>query len=178
MASNFRPAVFLGLITVLPLTGGSTPPDKFEGLRKNPPFGPAPANVAVGSVAGTPVEFRAVLEEGGSRFFSLYDTVTRRSNWVNLDDPANGFSVKEYDETNLSITLEYQGRLLTLPLTRSRVMTTAAAPAPAVTVPPPGGQSQYDPAKLQRMREEYRRKKALQDPNAKTPGTPSTPGQP
>jgi hypothetical protein len=90
--------------------------DRFVGLMNNSPFGRPAISQPKDAAVGDPLEFRAVLEERGSRFFSIYETTARRSVWVDLHESVNGFSVRAYDEEHACVIVEYQGKTLTLPL--------------------------------------------------------------
>ncbi len=164
-----------------------------NGLVTNSPFGSARSGTVAGNNGNDPLEFRSVSEEGASKFFSIYDTNTHRSTWVELNDPVNGFSVKSYDAAKESITVDYQGKALTLAIKR-------AAPAVQVFQPPaqptsqplpngvvqqpglnqpgqvsPGVPSAVDQQRIQQIQEEIRRRRALRSqavaPANGSPGT-------
>ena len=153
-------AVLLSLTAVLQLAGAANSRDRFQELLDRSPFGNTATNSAAAAPVLEPVEFRAVLEENGRRFFSIYENATHRSYWVNMDDTENGFSVKEYDETDLQIKLIYQGRLLTLPLQRGPKAAIAAAPTPSPvnqpTVPQDSGKRKINQLLIQQLIEQSR----------------------
>jgi hypothetical protein len=151
-------------------------PDKLNSLLNNSPFGSSKAGgQVVGTGADQPLEFRAVLEEGGNKLYSIYDPATHRSTWVGLNDPANGFSVKTYDAGHENITVDYQGKTLTLAIKRAP----AVAQAPIQTMPSavpysgpipsnggvvgPGPASPMDQQRLIQIQEEIRRRRALRN---------------
>jgi hypothetical protein len=179
-----RPLIVASIcfVAVLRLAGAdSTTPEKMNGLLSNSPFGSARAG-ASGTTpgGGEPFEFRAVLEEHGSKFFSIYETATRRSNWVELNDPLNGFAVKGYDSVKGSITVEYQGKPMTLAIKRAPAVAQAMQqpppqPGPNAVMPPgnnlgaQAGPTAVDQQRIQQIQEEIRRRRALRS-QATVPG--------
>lgn len=189
----------LSSVAVLRLAGaatpavGATPPDKMSGLLSNSPFGTGKAGALSTNASGEAFEFRAVLEEGGSKFFSIYETSTRKSNWVELNDPVNGFSVKTYDAAKESITLDYQGRSLTLAIKRAPAVAQVMQPQPPQLQPGTNGgmptianpatsgvPTAIDQQRIQQIQEEIRRRRALRSQsmvpnNLNIPGAPPLP---
>ena len=169
------------LLTALSPAVASNTPDKFGGLLANSPFGSLRTG-APGSGAAEPLEFRAVLEENGNRIFSIYDTATHQANWVDLNDPVKEFSVKEYDAEHASVTVEYQGKTMTLALKRAPAVAQVAPqippPGPNGAVAPgnfaggPGGPTAVDQQRIQQIQEEIRRRRALRS-QPSVPGNPS-----
>lgn len=182
----------LGITAVIRLAGaGPAAPEKekmnLNGLVTNSPFGSAKSGAVLGSGGNEPFEFRAVLE---GNLFSIYDTNTHRSIWVELNDPVNGFSVKGYDVGKESITVDYQGKAMTLAIKRAPAAAQVFQPPPQigpqpgpglVTQPPgtqpgqvgPTGPSAVDQQRIQQIQEEIRRRRALRSqatPNGSTPG--------
>jgi hypothetical protein len=86
-------------------------------LSTQSPFLP-PSQGQVAAQAGGPLEFRGIMVLGGDSFFNLLDTSTRKSSWVRLNETGNAFVVKSYDHSgpNEIVSVEYQGRLVSLPL--------------------------------------------------------------
>lgn len=175
----FRPliAVVLFLPAVLRLAGAESATERLNGLLNNSPFGAARSNAAAGTGTGDPLEFRAVLEEDGKRFFSIYEASTRRSTWVEMSDPVNGFSVKAYDAAHDTVAVDFHGKSLSLPIKRAApVAQTGLVPVPvaAANQPAPGGPSAIDQQRLQQIQEEIRRRRALRQqpsvPSGVVPG--------
>jgi hypothetical protein len=187
----------LGTTAVIRLAGaGAAAPEKekmsLNGLVTNSPFGSAKSGAAMGNNGNDPFEFRSALEEGNSKFFSIYDTNTHRSVWVELNDPVNGFTVKSYDTAKESITIDYQGKALTLAIKRAPAATQVfqppqpLAPQPGpngmVQQPVPGqqpgqvvpaGPSAVDQQRIQQIQEEIRRRRALRSQAVPAAGTPN-----
>lgn len=166
----------------------ATPPttEKVNGLLSNSPFGSPKTGVLGANSGAEPFEFRAVLEENGSKFFSIYETATKRSNWVEINDPVNGFSVKGYDGAKENITVEYQGKVMTLAIKRAPAVPQAIQqpmPVPGQNgVPAPGpvpgqvGPTTADQQRIQQIQEEIRRRRALRNQAATPqPGTNAGP---
>ena len=180
----FRPFIVVPLffIAVLRLAGAGTMAEKMSGLLSNSPFGSVRTGVAGGNASAEPLEFRSVLEENGSKLFSVYETSTHRSNWVELNDPVNGFAIKGYDAAKDNITVEYQGKTMTLALKRAPAVAQVAPqippPGPNGAVAPgnfaggPGGPTAVDQQRIQQIQEEIRRRRALRS-QPSVPGNPS-----
>ncbi|HKB57961.1 MAG TPA: hypothetical protein VKC51_10255 [Lacunisphaera sp.] len=185
MASRPLIAASVCLLTFLGPAGAASTPDRLGGLLANSPFG-SPRAGTPGSGTGEPLEFRAVLEENGNRFFSIYETTAHRSNWVDLNDPVNEFSVKDYDAAHDSVTVEYQGKPLKLALKRAAPVVAAAPAALPGNVAPPSNrsaqvvQTPVPAQQLQQIRDEINRRRALrqQQPVTTTTTTITVPPPP
>src|ERR1700694_153274 len=153
MVSRPLIAASVCLLTFLGPAGAASTPDRFGGLLANSPFG-SPRAGAPGSGTSEPLEFRGVLEENGNRIFSIYETATHRSNWVDLNDPVNEFSVKDYDAAHDSVTVEFQGNPLKLALKRAAPVVAATTGALPGNIAPPSTQNAQDvqtPVAAQRL---------------------------
>ena len=137
------------------------------------------------------LEFRGVFTDQGEWFFSLYETGKRTSLWVGLNEPGNPFTVRSYDAAKETVTVEYQGRTLTLALKQAVIqpaepVANRVAPGggPGNVAQPAGGAapanvagaptSADEASKLARITEEIRRRRALRQqavPSA-APGAP------
>lgn len=152
---------------------------KLSGLVTNSPFGTGRSGAVNGGSNGEPFEFRAVVEENGNKFFSIYETATKRSNWVEVNDPVNGFSVKGYDAGKETITIDYQGKAMTLAIKRAPAV--AQVMQQPMTLPAPNGMPQtgnnpsaqampgpsaVDQQRIQQIQEEIRRRRALRNQSA------------
>ena len=198
MASHTLILTVLCFAVVIRLAGASATPEKanLNGLVTNSPFGSAKTGAAGGNTNGEPFEFRSYLEENGSKFFSIYDTATHRSTWVEINDPVNGFAVKSYDAAKENITIDYQGKVMTLGIKRAppvaQVMQQPIQPMPGpngMMQPPtnqpgqvgPTGPTAVDQQRIQQIQEEIRRRRALRSQAAmpaNTPGQPNYSGGP
>lgn len=165
-----RPLPLLALFAA-PLLAQTTPAPSLQNLVQNSPFGTAVPVGQAGAAAG-PLEFRGTFVEGGERFFSILDTASRRAEWVGLKDSGHAFQVKSYDPDSETVTLDYQGRSLSLKLRTARI-TAMAMPPPSAGPQPvvaPGGPNaaSVTPApttteaqRLAQVAEEIRRRRAL-----------------
>jgi hypothetical protein len=186
----------------------ATPPapagtDALDSLVKDSPFMPAASGGAAAGQTG-PLELRGVIVERGSYAFSLYDLNSKESYWVGLNETGFPVVVRSYDAASDTVTVEQQGRTLSLTLAAARTMPAnpamAAQPAPG-TPGAPGGpvpqptatpgngptpsfnvsvQSSVTPdeaQRLQRIADEIRRRRAV-GKAAPTPSAPSAPSTP
>lgn len=157
-----------------------TAPAKMDlsGLVNNSPFGTLRSGPGGNNAATEPFEFRSVLEESNNKFlFSIFETATKRSNWVELNDPLNGFSVKSYDAGKQTITVDYQGKAMTLAIKQApAVAQVYQAPSPQVGPVPvmqnsgnpsvqagPAMPTAIDQQRIQQIQEEIRRRRALRN---------------
>ena len=97
-----------------------------EGLLGNSPFGQPKINAVTS--ATIPLEFRAVLEENGHLFFSLFETPARRSLWIKLHAQGPDISAEKYDASAGMLTVNYHGSTLTLPLKGSSFVAQIVSP--------------------------------------------------
>jgi hypothetical protein len=170
----------LGLSLTIFSFGADSTPEKMDltGLINNSPFGTARSGAyGNGNGGSEPFEFRSYLEESNHKFFSIYETATRRSNWVELNDPVNGFSVKSYDGDKQTITVDYQGKSMTLAIKRAPAVAQVMQqpmpqPGPTPIMPTSGnpsiqpgttGPTAIDQQRIQQIQEEIRRRRALRN---------------
>jgi hypothetical protein len=81
----------------------------------------------------SPIELRGILAIPGGSLFGLFDPVKKQGGWVKLNEPGRDFTVRTYDAANDAVTVEYQGRVLSLALKTSKIET---MPAMAIPQPP------------------------------------------
>lgn len=167
---NRSPAKILSLAIacVLAAMGQAQEAPDLNSLLSNSPFDSAPGT---GGPAKTdnPVEFRGVFAEGGEYFFNLYIAANTRSKWLGLDETYDEkLTVKTYDADKQQLTVDYQGKTLTLTLGSAKRITTAAAPSnpPPATAQPANQAVQPGPAisdqeRLSKIADEIRRRRAL-----------------
>jgi hypothetical protein len=99
------------------------------------PFMPPQGANAAGPTAGAPLEYRGYLETGAGRLFRIYDPSKKASTWVKVDERNADFGVmaKQYDEGQKTLTIEFQGKTITLAEREAKVVSSGAAPA---AIPP------------------------------------------
>lgn len=116
------------------------------------PFLPAAAAAVAGPTAGAPLEFRGRMDLGDGLQFRLYDPAKKAGVWVRLNERSPEFEVvvKQHDEEQKTLTIEHQGRTLTLAERVSKVVSAGSAgqmmqppvaPAPPSNVAPAVTQS-------------------------------------
>jgi hypothetical protein len=100
------------------------------------PFMPPQGAASSGPTVSAPLEYRGYLATSGGRLFRIYDPTKKASTWVKVDEPNADFGVtaKQYDEAQKTLTIEYQGKTLTLAERESKVISSGAA---AAAMPPP-----------------------------------------
>lgn len=116
------------------------------------------------------VEFRGVVEENGERIFSIRDTATNHSRWVTLNDTSSDLVVKSYDAEALTVSLEQNGRTLSLALKSGPRIAQQNVPQPMPRMSAANGQpNQIMPAsaaqgpdalRMQQMTAEIQRRRA------------------
>lgn len=152
------------LLAALPAQGGD-----LNSLLDNSPFGSAQTNTAAPK-SDSPLEFRGVFAEGGEYFFNLYIAANSRSEWLGLDDVYDeNLTVKSYDGDNQQLTVDYQGKTITLTLGSAKRIANSPAPvqpaaAPGQPAPAPTAQPAppvNEQERLSKIAEEIRRRRAL-----------------
>lgn len=100
------------------------------------PFMPPQGAGTTAPTAGAPLEFRGYMETSEGMLFRIHDPARKASTWVKVDEqnPDFGVLAKQYDETQKTLTIEYQGKTLTLAEREAKVVSSGAA---AAALPPP-----------------------------------------
>lgn len=107
-------------------------------LAANSPFLPAQNSGPAAPTAGASLEYRAFLEDRDGRLFRVFDPAQKKGAWVRLNEhEANlDFTLKQHDEGNDTVTVERQGRSMTLELRKPKVISSGSAAAQAMMPPP------------------------------------------
>lgn len=133
------------LAVALVLAPASTALIGAEPIMTRSPFLPPTATADSAPTADATLELRGIMAVGDSYMFSIYDSTHKNSAWLRLNETGQPYVVKAHDDTRDSVTVEYQGRTLTLALRTAKV---ASAPvnvpqppqaAPAANAPQPIG---------------------------------------
>jgi hypothetical protein len=95
-----------------------------SGVGKSPFLPPGSAAETAPTQDAT-LELRGIMATGNSYMFSIYDSAHKTSVWSKLNEMGHGFVVRSHDVSRDSVTVEYQGRTLTLALRTAKV---ASAP--------------------------------------------------
>jgi hypothetical protein len=107
-------------------------------LAGKSPFAP-PQAAASGPTAGAPLEFRAFMQTAEGPLYRIYDPAKKVGTWIKLNEKNTDFDVlaKQHDEK--SLTIEHQGKTITLALREPKVVSAGSAaqamPPPPVAVP-------------------------------------------
>lgn len=127
--SSLRPLLVAGLALAATGTAGAQ-------LAAKSPFVPPAATAANAPTAGAPLEFRGFIETGEGVQFRVYDPAKKLGAWVKLNERSPEFDLvaKEYNDGNKTLTVEHQGRTLTLAERQAKVVSSGAA---AQAIPPP-----------------------------------------
>lgn len=132
---------------------------------------PASANAPAAATTDAPLELRGIMADGDDYMFSVFDSAKKTSAWSRLNETGRGFVVKSFDAAHDTVTVENQGRTLTLALKAAKV---ASAPAvsfhPQQQQPTPvGGPVVLNPTpadeqrRLEAVAAEVRRRRALRE---------------
>jgi hypothetical protein len=122
---------------LLPLAGlvlAATVPVHAQ-LAAKSPFTSANAPDAASPTANAPLEFRGYMETSEGVQFRIYDPAKKTGIWVKANERNSEFGllVKEHDLDKETLTVEHQGKPLTLSQRKSKVVSSGSA---ALAVPP------------------------------------------
>ena len=100
-------------------------------LAAKSPFMP-PQAAAAGPTAGAPLEYRGYIETSEGTQYRLYDPAKKVGIWVKLNEKNPDFDVlaKQHDGGQKTLTIEHQGKTLTLAEREAKVVSAGAVPAP------------------------------------------------
>jgi hypothetical protein len=94
---------------------GRADKENWDDLGKHSPFGASASPASQVSMASQ-LELHGVLVEGRETWFNIFDTTTKRSEWINGSAPGHGYLVKQYDKSRELLTVEVQGRMVAVAL--------------------------------------------------------------
>jgi hypothetical protein len=105
-------------------------------LAAKSPFAPPQAAATNTPTAGAALEYRGYLQTSEGAQFRLYDPVKKIGTWVKMNERNPDFDVvvKQHDNGQTTLTIEHQGKTLTLEERKSKVVSSGAA---AQAMPPP-----------------------------------------
>jgi hypothetical protein len=153
---------WLALGAVLPLVSPAT---DWQSLLANSPFGQTTTPVNQNGE----LEFRGIVQEGSHFYANLYDSTTKKSEWIPVSGSASGLTVNSYDSRSDVLSITHGGRKLSLPLKISRISKLDLKPAPvAANTPPAAPNEPPDLAERRREIREWRRQVA----SGENPGPP------
>jgi hypothetical protein len=104
-------------------------------LAAKSPFTAAPVAGGATPTADTPLEFRGYMETGEGVRYRIYDPAKKSGVWVKLNErnPEFGVLAKQHDSKQDTLTIEFQGKTLTLAGRKAKVVSSGNA---AQAVPP------------------------------------------
>ncbi len=153
-------------------------------LATNSPFMPPQGAAAKAPTTDAPLEFGGWLEVGHERLYRVIDPSRKTSTWLKLNerDPTLDVVATQHDPDSGTLTVEHQGRTLTLPERKAKIVSAATVvqplPAPG-NVAPAVTQSvvlnptpQDEQRRLEAVAAEVARRRALREQAAQqiTPG--------
>lgn len=117
-------------------------------LATKSPFLPPQSTAAGAPTAGAPLEFRAYMTTSEGTSYWVYNPSRKLGAWVKLNERNAELevTVRRHDEANESLTVEHQGRTLTLAERKAKVVSSGAAPQ---AVPLPAVATNVGPAVTQ-----------------------------
>ena len=140
-------------------------------LAPTSPFLP-PEGAAAAAAENQPLELRGIMFDGSGYRFSVYDPIKHTGQWVRLNEPGHEFTVKTHDAARDAITVDFQGRVMTLTLHTAKVVgltlpDPAAGPratgGPPGTGPVPKAATPEEAARFNRAVEEINRRRSLRE---------------
>jgi hypothetical protein len=142
------------------------------------PFLPQSGSGGVTTTENSPLELRGIMLSPAGYLFGLFDPIKRSGAWVKLNEAGHDFTVRSHDPMNDAVTVEYQGRVLSLALKTAQI---SSAPvmqqvvaAPGVARPPAvGPAAASDEQRLEQVAAEVRRRRALRQAAAQQPPPPN-----
>ena len=172
MTKSVRPPgllLALGLVLGLAARADTT-------LAPASPFLP-PEGAGAAAAENQPLELRGIMFDGAGYRFSVYDPTRHSGQWVRLNEPGHDFTVKTHDQARDAVTVDFQGRVMTLVLHTAKVVgltlpEPTAGPRPTMGGPGAPGTgpvakpaSPEEAARFNRAVEEINRRRALRERN-------------
>ena len=119
---------------------------------RSPFLPPENAPVEKAGPEAAALEFRGFVDVGRGKQFRLFDPAKKRGDWVRLNERSSEFEavIRQHNEGEESVSVEYQGRTLTLAMRKAKIVADLAAPAaPPPSVAPAGPAITVTPAVTQ-----------------------------
>lgn len=120
-------------------------------LAKTSPFMPPQGAAANTPTAGAPLEFRGWIQTGDGILFRLRDPARKADTWVKLNEHDNTLDVtpKQHDLERNTLTIDYQGKTLTLAVRESKIVSSGSAAHPMPLPAPAPAAANVSPAVTQ-----------------------------
>lgn len=127
-------------------------------LRAAPPIAsrspflpPENAPVEKTETGSAALEFRGFVDVGEGKQFRLFDPAKKQGAWVRLNERSPEFEavIRQHNEGEESVSVEHQGRTVTLTMRKAKIVADAAAPAAPPVAAPAGPAISVTPAVTQ-----------------------------
>lgn len=131
-----RPLLRASVLTGF-LLGGALP--AWAQLSSNSPFTNAQAAAAAAPQQQNPIEFAGYLTTKDGIMYVVRDPVKKASTFLKLNerDSAFGVVVKQHDVSQNTLTIEYQGRPMTLEVKKAKIASSGNMPMVPMPAPMP-----------------------------------------
>jgi hypothetical protein len=159
----------LAVLTALVLAGW--PAAAKADLAATSPFLPSGASAlgATGAPSG-PIELRGIMATADGAMYCIYDTATKKSTWVGMNEGGHTFTVKQAETNSDKVSVDYQGRVFQLEMHAAKVAssgnssagTNLATPQAAAAPTPAEEQRRLDAVAQEVRRRRLERERALQ----------------
>jgi hypothetical protein len=174
-APAFRRCSVLLVLTVASIAGTSA---RAVELTPNSPFAPPSSNADVSATpANSPLELHGILSTPEGYKFNLCDQAGHINAWIGLNATGQPFVVRSHDLAHHRVTVEYQGRELTLSLAQPKTIPMSMQqimPMPQMQPGSVGASPADERMRLERIAEEIRHRRAMraaaQQPQQFPPG--------
>ena len=153
---------------------------KLDGLLQKSPFDATPQpQSALKTEPDSGLELRSVLSEGDGVRFSLFDVGAKQSFWVHLNEPGKPVLAREYDRATETLSVEFNGRQLKVPLKKAKLVArndhavpeaakgVAAVPLPATVAP---ARPAEEVQRMQRITDEVRNRRIARQTGVRPAG--------
>lgn len=97
---------------------------------------PPQSAATTGPTPGAPLEYRGYMETGEGRLFRIHDPAKKTGTWIKMNEKNADFDIlaKQHDIDQDTLTIEHQGKTLTLAERKPKIVSSGAA---AAAMPPP-----------------------------------------
>ncbi len=112
-----------------------------------------------------PIKVRGLAKLGGNYIFSIQETATNKSKWIEKNQAFSGFKVIDYDEISLTIKGLYNDQAIMLTLVESELTTIATKTKSGGK----GKQIVYSQVEINQLVHDFKQKEFTKLPNEKDP---------
>ncbi len=131
-----RASSFLWLLSAAALSCAASGAE--SQLSGKSPFMPKASAGAAAPTANAPLEFVGYYEDSGGRLFRIRDSASKKGVWLRLNERSDesNLTVKQHDEAQRTLTVEHQGRVLTLAAREAKIASSGPPMAAGISPPP------------------------------------------